>query len=228
MASLTIACNGGLGGAVGQELAGAAALRARSGVPVETDADSAGVVGGAAAVVAPVMVMAAAVAVVVVELAVVVGEAAAAVAAAAVVTVAAVVVAVMEERARTDWENEVAAELAVTVTAAAAAVSKGQLGPQSCPGSRSTLCIRMPRPPRKTLLECQCRRRGDDPQTRGWGTRPGPLLHLAPPPHSKATDTRGRHDSSESAGSSLGSRQACNGHSGGSRADYKGRTAATR
>ena len=65
---------------MGQELAGAVPLRARSGLPVETEADSAGVVGGAAAVVAPVMVMAAAVAVVVVEVAVVVGEAAAVVA----------------------------------------------------------------------------------------------------------------------------------------------------
>ena len=98
-----------------------------------------------------VMVMAAAVAVVVMEVAVVVGEAAAAVAAAVVVTAAVVVVAVMEERAGT----------------VAVAVSKGQLGPLGCPGSRSTLYIRMPRPPRMTLLECQCRRRGGDPWTRG-------------------------------------------------------------
>ena len=110
-----------------------------------------------------VMVMAAAVAVVVMEVAVVVGEAAAAVAAAVVVTAAVVVVAVMEERA----ENEVAVELVVSFLAVAVAVSKGQLGPLGCPGSRSTLYIRMPRPPQMTLLECQCRRRGGDPWTRG-------------------------------------------------------------
>lgn len=113
-----------------------------------------------------VMVMAAAVAVVVMEVAVVVGEAAAAVAAAVVVTAAVVVVAVMEERAGTVLENEVV-ELVVSFLAVAVAVSKGQLGPLGCPGSRSTLYIRMPRPPRMTLLECQCRRRGGDPWTRG-------------------------------------------------------------